>query len=102
MQLLWSLRRVSGVGAMAGLLAFVLWPFTGFYGLVLLWIFVLVAGFAAACGFLILLITIRDMATHPRRGSRIRPLRSFDMALATILLVLSWFELHDAIGLFPA
>ena len=102
MDALWTLRRVSGVGATAGLVAFALWPFTGYYGLVLLTTFTLIAGLAALCGFSILLITIRDMATRPRRGSRIRPLRGFDTALALILLVLSWFELHDAIGLFPA
>jgi hypothetical protein len=102
MQTLWTLRRVSGIGATTGLLAFALWPFTGLFDLVLLSLFVMLAAAAAFCGFSILLITIRDMATNPRRGTRIRPIRGFDTALALILLVLSWFELHDAIGLFPA
>ena len=101
MDRLWTLRRVNGAGAVAGLAAFLLWPFVGLYGLVMLSLFTLVAAVAVLCGFALLFITLRDMATRPRRGSRIRPMRGFDAALATLLLVFGWFELHDALGLFP-
>jgi predicted membrane-bound spermidine synthase len=102
MQRLWSLRRAGGIGTIAGLLAVLLWPFASLFGPLMLCLFMLAAAVSALCGFSILLMTIHDMATRPRRGSRIRPLRFFDATLATILLVLSWFELHDAIGMFPA
>jgi hypothetical protein len=102
MHRLWSLKHASGFGTIAGLLALLLWPFLGTFGPSMLWLFMLAAAAAALCGFLILAMTISDIAHRPRRGSRIRALRGFDSALATVLLVLSWFELHDAIGLFPA
>ena len=60
------------------------------------------AALGGLCGFSVLLITLHDMAHNPRRGTRIRPLRTFDCALGLTLLILSWFELRDAIGLFPA
>ena len=98
----WTLQRASGIGTTAGLLALLLWPFKGLYGDAGLWLFASVAALAGLCGFSILAMTINDIATRPRRGSRIRPLRSFDTILGATLLLLSWFEIHDAIGLLPA
>jgi hypothetical protein len=98
---MWSVKRASGVGVTSALLAFLLWPFTGLFDPLFAWLFMLCAAISGLCGFSILVMTIRDIATRPRRGSRIRPMRGFDTALALILIALSWFELHDAIGMFP-
>jgi Kef-type K+ transport system membrane component KefB len=98
----WTLRRASAVGAIAGLAALVLWPFLGLYGPLLLRLFFALAALSGISGFSVLVITLRDMARNSRRGSRMRALRGFDTALGITLLVLSWFELRDAIGLFPA
>ena len=98
----WTLKRASGIGVVAGLLALVLWPFLGLYGWILMRLFFLVAALAGLCGFSVLAMTIHDIATNPRRGTRIRPLRGFDIAIGVTLLVLSWFELRDVLGLFPA
>jgi hypothetical protein len=98
----WTLRRASGIGVVAGLAALALWPFLGLYGPILLRLFFALAALGGLCGFSILFITLHDMAHNPRRGSRIRPLRTFDSALGVGLLILSWFELRDVIGLFPA
>jgi hypothetical protein len=101
MRQIWSVKRASGVGVTTALLAILLWPFTGLFDPLLLWLFMLCAALSGLCGFSILAMTIRDMAKNPRRGTRIRPIRGFDTALALILIALSWFELHDAIGIFP-
>ena len=102
MPILWSLKRVSGLGAMAGLLALALWPFSGLYGPVLLGLFLAAAALAGLCGAGILVITAWDIVHHPRRGSRIRPMRGFDLSLGLGLILLGGFELRDAIGLLPA
>jgi hypothetical protein len=101
MQPLWSVKRASGVGVTTALLALLLWPFIGLLDPLLAWLFMAMAAVSGLCGFTILAMTIRDIATRPRRGVRIRPIRSFDTILALILLALSWFELHDMIRLFP-
>ena len=102
MRQFWTLKRASGVGVMAGLAALALWPFLGLYGPILLRLFFALAALGGLCGFSVLIITLHDMAHNPRRGTRIRPLRTFDIAVGLTLVILSWFELKDAIGLFPA
>ncbi|MDB5670030.1 MAG: hypothetical protein JWO25_989 [Alphaproteobacteria bacterium] len=102
MRHLWTLKRASGVGVVAGLVALALWPFLGVFGPILLRLFFLAAALSGLCGFSVLAMTIHDIATNPRRGTRVRPLRSFDIAIGVSLLVLSWFELRDVLGLFPA
>ena len=98
---LWSVKRASGFGVVAGLLAVLLWPFFDLFDPFLGWLFMLLAAVTGLCGFSILAMTLHDIATRPRRGSRIRPMRSFDIILALILIGLSWLQLHDAIGRFP-
>ena len=97
----WTLGRASGIGASAGLLALVLWPFWGEHGDTLVWPFAASAGMAGLCGVSILLITALDIVTH-RRGRRMRPVRGFDIVLGIILVGLSIAQLSDAAGQLPA
>jgi hypothetical protein len=97
----WTLGRASGVGASAGLLALVLWPFWGEHPDTLVWPFVAAAAVAGLCGLSILLITALDIVTH-RRGRRMRPVRGFDIVLGVALVALSLAQLGDAAGQLPA
>jgi hypothetical protein len=97
----WTLGRASGVGASAGLLALVLWPFSSDGDGALLWPFAAAAALAGLCGASILLITALDILTH-RRGHRMRPVRGFDLVLGVVLLALSLAQLGDAAGQLPA
>jgi hypothetical protein len=97
----WTIGRASGIGASAGLLALLLWPFYRRYGDPLTWPFAAAAALAAVCGASILLITLGDMAFH-RRGRRIRPVRGFDIGLGLLLVLLAILELQDVQGQLPA
>lgn len=82
----WTVGRASGLGILAGLAAILLsflyraWPET----LGPAYLTALAA--TALCGLSILLMTMRDTVRNPRRGSRVRPLRAFDVALGVALL----------------
>jgi len=94
------LTRVSGVGASAGLVALLLWPFFRSYGEPLLWPFALAAGLAGLCGLAILLVTIVDIGLR-RRGASIRPVRGFDIVFSVGLVLLSLLELQDVRSQLP-
>jgi hypothetical protein len=96
----WNLGRASGLGAVAGLLALVLWPFQRSYE-GLLWPFAAAAGVAGLCGLSMLLITAADMLLH-RRGRRLRPVRAFDLILGLGLVALSLLQLSEVRGQLPA
>ena len=96
----WTLGRASGVGATAGLVALLLWPFWGDSEGVLNWPFAAAAALAGLCGVSILLITALDIVTH-RRGRRMRPVRGFDIVLGLFLVGLSLAQLSDAAGQLP-
>jgi hypothetical protein len=97
----WTLRRASGIGASAGLVALLLWPFWGDSDGMLAVPFAAAAAVAGLCGVSILLITGLDIVTH-RRGRRMRPVRGFDIVLGIGLVALSLAQLHDAAGQLPA
>jgi hypothetical protein len=97
----WTLGRASSIGAAAGLLALLLWPFWGEHSETLVWPFAALAGVAGLCGITILLITAFDIVTH-RRGRRMRPVRGFDIVLGVSLVLLSLAQLGDAAGQLPA
>jgi uncharacterized membrane protein len=90
----WMLARAVGLGASLGLLALILWPFA-FHGL-LLWPFALLAAAAGLCGIAILAMTAADWRFHRPRGTRIRAVRTFDLLLGLLLVLLAWLELRDA------
>ena len=95
----WTIGRASGLGASAGLAAFLLWPLYRAYGWVA-WPFAVAGGIAAVCGASILLMTIFDIVLH-RRGARIRPVRGFDLVLGVGLIGVAVLVLEDVRGLWP-
>ena len=97
----WTLGSAVGVGATAGLLALLLWPFFASADIVY-WAFVALACFAGLCGAWIVLATMLDLTFHRPRGERLRPLRAFDLVLGGGLFVLALLELRDALGQLPA
>jgi hypothetical protein len=97
----WTLGSLVGVGATAGLLALLLWPFFASADIIY-WAFVALACFAGLCGAWIVLVTMLDLTFHRPRGERLRPLRAFDLVLGGGLFLLAVLELRDALGQLPA
>ena len=91
---LWTIRRATGIGVVAGLAALILWPVYAAYQERTYWFFVAALAVSALCGLSILLMTGVDMLLH-RRGDRVRPVRAFDIALGVALLVPSLIQLES-------
>jgi hypothetical protein len=83
----WTLGRAIAGGAVAGLMALVLWPAYAAVGEALLIPYLAALAIAAICGFSILWITAADLLFHRRRGGRIIAVRVFDVALGLFLLL---------------
>lgn len=83
----WTIGRATGVGAVAGLAALILWPTYATFQDPFLPPFVVALAIAAFCGFSILWITAADLLFHRRRGERLIPLRVFDVSLALLLAI---------------
>lgn len=89
----WTLTRASGAGAVAGLIALVLWPLQARWeSLTAPYLIVLAA--TALCGLSILWITCLDLVAH-RRGPALRPVRGFDFALGALLAISALLQLHS-------
>jgi hypothetical protein len=90
---LWTIRNALAAGIVAGCASMVLWPiFAASNDLLLPFLIILaITGF---CGLSVICITIFDLAMHRRRGSRLIPIRVFDMALGLLLAVPSLAEIH--------
>jgi hypothetical protein len=97
----WTIGRASGLGASAALVALLLWPMQRGHHDVLFWPLLAAAGLAGFCGASILLITAGDLLFHRRRGQRLRPVRVFDIVLATLLIALCLAQLDDLAGQLP-
>ena len=95
---LWTIRRATGIGAVAGLAAVILWPVYAAYQERTYWFFVAALAVAAFCGMSILLMTAIDMLLH-RRGESVRPIRVFDMVFGIALLVPSLLRLNALLPL---
>jgi hypothetical protein len=93
----WTIGRAEGVGTVAGFAALILWPVYAAWPQILP-LFLLALATAAFCGLSLLLITLFDLARNPRRGTRLVPIRVFDIVLGLGLAVPSLFELR---GLLP-
>lgn len=91
----WTIGRATGVGGTAGLAALLLWPVYAAYQEAVRLPYMIALGLAAFCGLSILCITALDLALHRRRGSAIRPVRAFDIALALLLAIHSLMVLHS-------
>ena len=96
----WTIGRASGIGATAGVLALLLWPFQRGYDS-LLWPFAGLAAVAGLCGLSVLFITAVDMVLR-RRGRSIRPVRGFDIVLGAGLVALSLLQLQEVQAQLPA
>jgi hypothetical protein len=79
------LGRLLGGGAVAALLALILWPVAARWDWAGAPYFVALA-VTAGCGLGVLLLTGIDMVVHPKRGERVRPMRVFDIVSGAILL----------------
>jgi hypothetical protein len=100
MRPLWTIRRASGIGASAGLVALLIWPFAYIYPDAFAWPLLGTAAVAGLCGCSILLITLTDILFHRPRGRRIRPVRIFDLALGAALVGLALLEAEAVAGQF--
>jgi drug/metabolite transporter (DMT)-like permease len=83
----WTLGKATGVGAVAGVAALLLWPAYVVVQEPLLVPYVMALATAAFCGASILWITAADLLFHRRRGERLIPMRVFDVALALLLVI---------------
>lgn len=90
-----TLARAVGIGATAGLIALILWPFVESGPLY--WAFIAIACFAGLCGAWIVVATMMDLTFHRPRGERLRPVRAFDLVLGSGLFLLAYLELRDAL-----
>lgn len=89
----WTTNQLSGIGLVAGLAALLLWSFYGRWPEIVGWPFIAVLTVMAICGSAMLLITLRDMKHRSGRGSRLRPIRTFDVVIGLALAVPSLIEL---------
>jgi hypothetical protein len=90
----WTTNQLSGIGLLAGLVAVMLWLFYGRWPHIVGWPFIAALGIAAACGILMLAITLRDLKYRSGRGSRLKPIRAFDVIVGLLLAVPSIVELQ--------
>lgn len=93
----WTIGRASGLGASAGLLALILWPLCATFQEPLRLPFVAALAVTAFCGASILLITIIDIGLRRDRGARVRPIRSYDVALSLLMMVPSLMALESLV-----
>ena len=89
----WSIHQLAGAGSIAGIAALFLWPAFVAWPDALRLPFILILVAACFCGAAMLWITGRDIARRPVRGSRLRPIRTFDVVLGLALTVPTALEL---------
>ena len=90
----WTIGRAEGTGTVAGVAALILWPVYAGWAQILP-LFLLTLTIAAFCGLSLLVITLFDLARHRRRGTRLVPIRVFDIVLGLALTVPSLLELRS-------
>lgn len=83
---IWTLRRATGVGCVAGLAALLLWPAYAVMQETARIAFVAALALTLACGLSILAMTATDLLTVTR-DRRILPARLFDLVLGALLVV---------------
>ncbi len=89
-----SVPRVTAAGAVAGVSAMLLWVAYNAWPRAFVIPYVLALAVTVACGAYILLATWYDSYRNPRRGSRIRPIRGFDIACGLLLAGLGGWAIH--------
>lgn len=95
----WTTNQLSGIGILAGLAAVLLWLFYGRWPHIVGWPFIVALGIAAMCGVLMLAMTLRDLKHRSGRGSRLKPIRAFDVIVGLLLAVPSLIELQAILPL---
>ncbi len=90
----WTIHQVSGAGCTAGLAALVLWPAYAGWPQIVQLPFIAALAMAAICGVSMLWMTAQDLRRRSGRGSRLKPIRTFDVVLALMLAVPSLLELR--------
>lgn len=90
----WTIHQVSGAGCAAGLAALLLWLCYAAWPEVVRLPFIAALSIAAGCGIAMLLMTLADLKRRSGRGSRLRPIRTFDILLGLLLSVPSLAELR--------
>jgi len=95
----WTIGRASGVGAVAGLAALLLWPIYAAWQDPVRPFYLGALALAALCGASILAITAIDLARRGQRGGRLLAFRLFDVVLAIALLVPAAIVLRSEWGL---
>lgn len=83
----WTVQRATGLGVVAGLAALVMRLFLPAAPELLRLPLLALCALTAFCGLSILWITAVDRYRRGRRGSRLLPLRAFDIALALLLVL---------------
>ena len=94
----WTIGRAGGIGATAGLLSLILWPLYATFQEPLRIPFIAALAATAFCGLSILLITIIDIGLRRDRGRRVRPIRSYDIALSVLMIVPSAMALESLLS----
>lgn len=89
-----SVPQVIGAGIVAGGIAVLLWVAFAWWPEAFVIPYVLALVVTVVCGAYILLATWYDSYRNPRRGSRIKPIRGFDIAVGVLLAGLGGWGLH--------
>ena len=89
-----SVPGVTGAGAVAGATALLLWVGYTYWPQIFVIPYVLALAVTVVCGAYVLLATWYDSYRNPRRGSRIRPIRGFDIVAGVILAGLGGWGLY--------
>jgi len=90
----WTVQRATGLGVLAGLIAIalgLLYPGLPFLRLP----FAAACAVAAFCGLTLLWVNAVDHYRHGRRGSRLVPVRVFDVVLGLFLAVPSLWAIRN-------
>ncbi|MGZ8337678.1 MAG: hypothetical protein ACXWUP_03025 [Allosphingosinicella sp.] len=91
---LWTIPRASGVGIVCGVAAILVVGLLGSSGPFLLYLYAALLVATVICGASILWITAFDMRARGTTG-RMRPIRTFDIALGLALLLPSLYALSQ-------
>lgn len=94
----WTIARATGVGTVAGLASVLLWLLYAVAQAPVRPVFIIALALTAFCGLSVLAITAADLFRHGRRGSRMRPIRAFDVAAALLLAVPSLLALQELLA----
>ena len=89
-----SVPRVMGAGIVSGGIALLLWVAYSRWPEIFVIPYFLALAVTFACGAYILLATWYDSYRNPRRGSRIKPIRGFDIAVGLLLAGLAGWGIH--------